>query len=73
MEQNSYEVERDMPEDEVQLEQAIKIERFNTLHQVGEWLEHRAKSPPPDNINNDFNVKITGKDILTFKDGKLPG
>lgn len=54
------------------IEMAIQIERFNTLHQVGEWLEERCQEPLPDNLLDDFRVKITGRDILSLKDGKLP-
>ena len=54
------------------IETAIRIEQFNTLHQVGEWLEKRCQAPLPDDLRDDFRVKITGKDILSFKDGKLP-
>ncbi len=55
-----------------EIEKAIQIEHFNTLHQVGEWLEKRATEPLPENLLDDFNVQVTGRDILTFKDGKLP-
>ena len=53
------------------IEQAIKRERFNTLHQVGEWLEKRVQKPLPNNLRDDFKVKMTGEDILAFKKGSL--
>ncbi len=54
------------------IEKAIQIERRNTLHQVGEWLEKRTTKPLPDNLIDDFRVKVTGYDILAFKAGRVP-
>ena len=54
------------------IEKTIHIERYNTLHQVGEWLEKRTRQPLPDSLIEPFAIRITGRDILDFKDGKLP-
>ena len=55
-----------------EIHQAIQVEHVNTLHQVGEWLEGRCSEPLPDNLLDDFKAKVTGRDILSFKDGKIP-